>query len=103
MDRSRRRRVPRTLLLLVALPLLAGATPARAHRCGPYNVLPGERKAVVLERCGEPWYREVVGWQTVDGYDYPIEELWYETPNGVHHVLTFVGALMTEESSVRKR
>lgn len=97
-----RRRLLLSLAIAVALTVGLGAS-AEAHGCGKYQVLPGERKVVVLERCGEPWWREIVGWQRAEnGWDVPVEEFWYETPHGVHHVLTFVGPVLVGESSVRK-
>jgi len=82
---------------------LALSAPAQAHRCGKYLILPGERMVSVLQKCGEPEWRQLVGWEEVrEGVELPIEELWYPTAHGVYHVLTFVGPELRSEASVRK-
>lgn len=96
---------PRRWLVFVPALLLslALAAPALGHRCGKYNVLPGERKVSVLQKCGEPEFREIVGYVWLrEGVELPVEEFWYPTPHGVHHVLTFVGPELRSETSVRK-
>lgn len=96
---------PRRWLLLVPAVVLCLllAAPAAAHRCGKYTVIAGEPKFTVLEKCGEPEWREVVGWYyATETVELPIEEFWYATPNGVYHVLTFYGPELRDERSVRR-
>lgn len=59
-------------LTLIGMLLLAGPASADSMKCGNRLVMPGDTLVEVLQRCGEPEYRELVS-----GSDEPRVEQWY--------------------------
>ena len=81
--------------LPAALCLLALATSAWAEtmRCGSKLVSVGDRSFEVLQKCGEPVSRDLIGFTlgSYDQRDYKIEEWVYGPNNGMFRILTFEG------------
>jgi hypothetical protein len=70
--------------LLLAVLLVAVATPAWALRCGSRVVTTGDRDLVARDRCGAPYYTDQMVVVDVYGADGPVErqvenvyEVWY--------------------------
>ncbi len=75
--------------------LLATALPAQGEtmRCGSRLVSLGDRAFEVLRKCGEPAWREHVGYRINDyrGQERIIDEWVYGPRNGMLTILTFEG------------
>ncbi|TBU96688.1 DUF2845 domain-containing protein [Phytopseudomonas dryadis] len=93
---------PSLLLVLCTCPLLSQAD---TLRCGSKLVNLGDRTFEVLEKCGEPTYRDPVGY-TLGPYnrrETPIEEWAYQPSNGMFSILTFEGNRLTRIERKRSR
>jgi hypothetical protein len=84
-------RLPATLLL--ALLGTAPLAQAETLRCGSQLVSLGDRRFEVLQKCGEPAFRDQVGYSLGpnDRREYQIEEWVYGPDNGMLSILTFEG------------
>ncbi|KAF1061423.1 MAG: hypothetical protein GAK45_02231 [Pseudomonas citronellolis] len=83
-------------LVLPAL-LSQSAMAGDSFRCGSALVNVGDRAFEVQHKCGEPQYRDPVGY-TLQGYDrreYRVEEWAYGPINGATYILTFEGNRLT--------
>ncbi len=76
------------LLLAVRIAPASETAAASSMRCGNRLVLPGDSKYRVLQRCGEPEYRE-----RISGYlERPMEQwFYYRGPQHFSRILTFDG------------
>ncbi len=83
------------LLLTSTLTLLAATTAAAddTWRCGQSLISTGDRSFEVIQRCGTPAIRDVVGYTTDDNGNrqMQIEEWVYGPESGAYHILTFIG------------
>ena len=89
------------LTLLGLLSLAAGAAQADTLRCHNGMVAIGDSKVAVHERCGEPFYQEVIS-----GEDQAKVEQWYYKPGPGEfmRILTFrSGRLESIELDTRSR
>lgn len=79
------------LLALMSTTLLAQA---ETLRCGSQLVSLGDRRFEVLQKCGEPAFRDLVGYSLgpSERREYPIEEWVYGPSNGMLSILTFEGS-----------
>ncbi|MHA6495387.1 DUF2845 domain-containing protein [Pseudomonas borbori] len=80
--------------ILVALAVaLAGTSAAQGEtlRCGSQLVSIGDRAFEVLQKCGDPAYRDEVGYSlgAHERREYRIEEWVYGPDNGMLSILTF--------------
>ena len=85
------RTLPRTfLLILLSAPLMAQAD---TLRCGSQLVSLDDRRFEVLQKCGEPAFRDLVGYSLGpnERREYQIEEWVYGPDNGMLSILTFEG------------
>lgn len=94
-------------MLPFALLVLALATPAGAEtmRCGSGLVSLGDRTFEVLQKCGEPVHRDLVGY-TLGSYDrreFTVEEWVYGPNNGMLSILTFEGNRLVRIETRRNR
>lgn len=90
------------LLALCASPLLSHAD---TLRCGSKLVNLGDRTFEVMQKCGEPAFRDPVGY-TVGAYNQRetnIEEWAYEPSNGMFTILTFEGNRLTRIERKRRQ
>ena len=95
----------RRLLLLLALAGTSSLTYADTLRCGSRLVNLGDRAFEVLQKCGEPAFRDPVGY-TLGPYnrrETSIEEWAYEPSNGMFTILTFEGNRLTRIERKRSR
>ncbi|MDE3735581.1 MULTISPECIES: DUF2845 domain-containing protein [Pseudomonas] len=90
-----------------ALLALALAIPAVAEtmRCGSKLISIGDRTFEVLQKCGEPVHRDLVGY-TLGSYDrreFSVEEWVYGPKNGMLSILTFEGNRLVRIETRRSR
>lgn len=95
-------------LLTTLLFLLSGVTSlaqADTLRCGSQLVSIDDRRFEVLQKCGEPAYRDLVGY-AISAYErreYQIEEWVYGPDNGMLSILTFEGTRLRAIERRRSR
>ena len=81
-------------LLTIALVLTCGLAEAGTLRCGSKLINEGDRAFEVQRKCGEPEYRDLVGYTGGANYgdrELVIEEWVYGPTNGMLSILTFQG------------
>lgn len=97
------RTLSRTLLLtLLITPLMAQA---ETLRCGSQLVSLDDRRFEVLQKCGEPAFRDLVGYSLGpnERREYQIEEWVYGPDNGMLSILTFEGTRLRAIERHRSR
>ena len=97
------RTLSRTLLLtLLITPLMAQA---ETLRCGSQLVSLDDRRFEVLQKCGEPAFRDLVGYSLGpnERREYQIEEWVYGPDNGMLGILTFEGTRLRAIERRRSR
>ncbi|WP_397378152.1 DUF2845 domain-containing protein [Pseudomonas sp.] len=97
------RTLSRTLLLTVLItPLMAQA---ETLRCGSQLVSLDDRRFEVLQKCGEPAFRDLVGYSLGpnERREYQIEEWVYGPDNGMLSILTFEGTRLRAIERRRSR
>jgi len=97
------RTLPRTfLLILLSAPLMAQAD---TLRCGSQLVSLDDRRFEVLQKCGEPAFRDLVGYSLGpnERREYQIEEWVYGPDNGMLSILTFEGTRLRAIERRRSR
>jgi hypothetical protein len=93
---------------IFSLALLMGCAAfaqADTLRCGSQLISLGDRSFEVQQKCGEPVYRDLVGY-TLGPYDrreFKIEEWVYGPSNGALSILTFEGNRLTRIERRRQR
>ena len=93
------------LSLALALSCSAALAHADTLRCGSQLVSVGDRSFEVEQKCGEPAFRDLVGY-TLGSYErreFKIEEWVYGPSNGVLTILTFEGNRLTRIERRRSR
>lgn len=97
----------RTLTTTLLLALIGAAPVARAEtlRCGSQLVSLDDRRFEVLKKCGEPAFRDVVGYalSANERREYQIEEWVYGPSNGMLSILTFEGSRLRAIERRRNR
>lgn len=90
--------------VLIAGLLLASA-PAPAMRCGSDLVQTGDYKFEVLDKCGEPDQKELVGYSINRRGDreMKIEQWIYGPAGGLYYILHFEGATLKQIETRLKR
>lgn len=80
-------------LLTLLLSCAAGLVQADTLRCGSQLVSVGDRSFEVLQKCGEPAFRDLVGYSLgpYERREYKIEEWVYGPDGGMLSILTFEG------------
>jgi len=97
------RPLPAALLLaLIVAPPLAQAD---TLRCGSQLVSLDDRRFEVLQKCGEPVFRDLVGYALGpnERREYQIEEWVYGPDNGMLSILTFEGTRLRAIERRRSR
>ena len=96
-------KIPRLIVLLpcllLSLPVFAQST----MRCGTNIVSVGDRGFEIRRKCGEPSYRDTVGY-TVGRYhrlEQSVEEWVYGPVNGMTYILRIQGNRLIEIESKR--
>lgn len=90
------------LLTLLITPLIAQAD---TLRCGSQLVSLDDRRFEVLQKCGEPAFRDLVGYSLGpnERREYQIEEWVYGPDNGMLSILTFEGTRLRAIERRRSR
>ncbi|WP_407692366.1 DUF2845 domain-containing protein [Pseudomonas xionganensis] len=90
------------ILMLIGSPLVALA---ETLRCGSQLVSIGDRRFEVLQKCGEPAYRDLVGYSLSknERREYSVEEWVYGPDNGMLSILTFEGNRLSQIERQRSR
>ncbi|HLA31412.1 MAG TPA: DUF2845 domain-containing protein [Pseudomonas sp.] len=80
-------------LLTLLLSGAASLAQADTLRCGSQLVSVGDRSFEVLQKCGEPAFRDLVGYSLgpYERREYKIEEWVYGPDGGMLSILTFEG------------
>lgn len=91
--------------LVLALALASGLVQAETLRCGSKLVSVGDRAFEVQQKCGEPAFRDLVGYSLgeYDRREFKIEEWVYGPENGMLRILTFEGSRLSRIESRRSR
>ena len=91
---------------LLALMLVLAASPALASdtlRCGSQLVSLGDRASEVLQKCGEPVSRDVLGYKRSANRreEFQVEEWTYGPNGGMYQYLQFEGNRLKQITSKR--
>jgi hypothetical protein len=80
-------------LLVLLLSCTASLAQADTLRCGSQLVSVGDRSFEVLQKCGEPAFRDLVGYSLSpnERQEFKIEEWVYGPDGGMLSILTFEG------------
>ena len=91
--------------LLLALTGVSSLAQADTLRCGSQLVSLGDRRFEVLQKCGEPAFRDLVGYSLgpSERREYQIEEWVYGPDNGMLSILTFEGTRLRAIERRRSR
>lgn len=93
---------------LAAAVLAFAASPAVASdtlRCGSQLISLGDRTSEVLQKCGEPVSRDVIGYKRSANRreEFQVEEWTYGPSNGMYQYLRFEGNRLRQINSKRGR
>jgi len=91
-------------LALLALALVASqASASDTLRCGSQLVSLGDRASEVLQKCGEPVSRDVLGYKRSANRreEFQVEEWTYGPSNGMYQYLRFEGNRLRQINSKR--
>jgi len=93
---------------LAAAVLALAASPAVASdtlRCGSQLISLGDRTSEVLQKCGEPVSRDVLGYKRSANRreEFQVEEWTYGPSNGMYQYLRFEGNRLRQINSKRGR
>lgn len=91
-------------LAALALTLVAGhASASDTLRCGSQLVSLGDRSSEVLQKCGEPVGRDVLGYKRSANRreEFQVEEWTYGPNNGMYQYLRFEGNRLRQINSKR--
>lgn len=91
--------------LLLALTGVSSLAQAETMRCGSQLVSLDDRRFEVLQKCGEPVFRDLVGYSLGpnERREYQIEEWVYGPDNGMLSILTFEGTRLRAIERRRSR
>ena len=92
--------------LLLALTLAAAASPTSAAdtlRCGRQLISTGDRSSEVLQKCGEPVSRDLLGYKRSANRreEFQVEEWTYGPNGGMYQYLRFEGNRLVQITSKR--
>ena len=92
--------------LMLGLVLAVGASQASAAdtlRCGSQLISVGDRSGEVLQKCGEPVSRDLLGYKRSANRreEFPVEEWTYGPKSGMYQYLRFEGNRLTQITSKR--
>ena len=85
--------------------LVSSAKASSSYRCGSRLVFIGDSSFKVLQNCGEPVQKEVIGYTLTEDQkrELKIENWFYGPKNGVYYILEFEGAILVNISSFREQ
>jgi hypothetical protein len=91
-------------LALIAMTLAAShASASDTLRCGSQLISLGDRSSEVLQKCGEPVSRDVLGYKRSANRreEFQVEEWTYGPNNGMYQYLRFEGNRLRQINSKR--
>ncbi len=91
-------------LALIAMTLATGhASASDTLRCGSQLISLGDRSSEVLQKCGEPVSRDVLGYKRSANRreEFQVEEWTYGPSNGMYQYLRFEGNRLRQINSKR--
>ncbi|MFZ3283465.1 DUF2845 domain-containing protein [Pseudomonas sp.] len=91
-------------LALIAMTLATGhAAASDTLRCGSQLISLGDRSSEVLQKCGEPVSRDVLGYKRSANRreEFQVEEWTYGPSNGMYQYLRFEGNRLRQINSKR--
>jgi hypothetical protein len=93
----------RWLLGLGLVMLASQALAADTLRCGSQLISVGDRSSEVLQKCGEPVSRDVLGYKKSINRreEFPVEEWTYGPNGGMYQYLRFEGNRLVQITSKR--
>lgn len=91
--------------LILCLSLLIATQAQASYRCERNIASEGDRTVEVLNKCGEPASRQLLGYTTDEqgNREMEIEEWVYGPVNGMKHYLRFEGGRLQSVSSTRSK
>ncbi|HEF4762758.1 TPA: DUF2845 domain-containing protein [Pseudomonas putida] len=92
------------LLLVLVLGIAAGQVcAADTLRCGSQLISVGDRSSEVLQKCGEPVSRDLLGYKRSANKreEFQVEEWTYGPNGGMYQFLRFEGNRLTQITSKR--
>ncbi|WP_394238762.1 DUF2845 domain-containing protein [Pseudomonas anguilliseptica] len=92
-------------ILILACASASSLAQAETLRCGSQLVSLDDRRFEVLQKCGEPAFRDLVGYSLGpnERREYQIEEWVYGPDNGMLSILTFEGTRLRAIERRRSR
>ena len=95
----------RSVIPLLALSVASTLAQAETLRCGSQLASLDDRRFEVLQKCGEPAFRDLVGYSLGpnERREYQIEEWVYGPDNGMLSILTFEGTRLRAIERRRSR
>ncbi|SEC19439.1 DUF2845 domain-containing protein [Pseudomonas anguilliseptica] len=92
-------------ILILACAGASSLAQAETLRCGSQLVSLDDRRFEVLQKCGEPAFRDLVGYSLGpnERREYQIEEWVYGPDNGMLSILTFEGTRLRAIERRRSR
>jgi hypothetical protein len=95
--------VGRLLIGLGLVIVVSQASAADTLRCGSQLISVGDRSSEVLQKCGEPVSRDVLGYKRSANRreEFQVEEWTYGPNGGMYQFLRFEGNRLTQITSKR--
>jgi hypothetical protein len=95
--------VGRLLIGLGLVIVVSQASAADTLRCGSQLISVGDRSSEVLQKCGEPVSRDVLGYKRSANRreEFQVEEWTYAPNGGMYQFLRFEGNRLTQITSKR--
>jgi hypothetical protein len=95
--------VGRLLIGLGLVIVVSQASAADTLRCGSQLISVGDRSSEVLQKCGEPVSRDVLGYKRSANRreEFQVEEWTYGPNSGMYQFLRFEGNRLTQITSKR--
>ena len=89
----------------VLVVLLVSVANAASYRCGSRLAFIGDHSFKVLQNCGEPIMKEVIGYTLTEDRNRELKiENWVYGPEGdVYYILVFEGAILVKILSFREQ
>ncbi len=90
---------------VIVVLLVSAANAASSYRCGNHLAFIGDHSFKVLQNCGEPILKEVIGYTLTEDRkrELKIENWVYGPEGGIYYILVFQGGILVKISSFREQ